>query len=116
MYQGSSFFQFFPAFCSIACRKSRLKLFCKKNVLKNFEKFIRKDLCHSLSLNKVGGWGLNFIKKETLTQVFSCEFREISENIFLFYRTPLDDWFHWLQALKIVKKIGNIYTISTKQK
>ena len=30
----------------------------------------------------------NFIKKETLTQVFSCEFREISKNTFS-YRTPL---------------------------
>ena len=29
----------------------------------------------------------NFIKKETLTQVFSSEFRKISKNIF-FYRTP----------------------------
>ena len=30
----------------------------------------------------------NFIKKETLTQVFSCEFCEIFRNTF-FYRTPL---------------------------
>ena len=29
-----------------------------------------------------------FIKKETLAQVFSCEFSEISENT-IFYRTPL---------------------------
>ena len=31
----------------------------------------------------------NFIKKETLAQVFSCKFCEISKNT-LFYRTPLD--------------------------
>ena len=30
----------------------------------------------------------NFIKKETLAQVFSCEFFEISKSTFL-YRTPL---------------------------
>ena len=30
----------------------------------------------------------NFIKKETLTQVFSCEFYEIYKNTF-YYRTPL---------------------------
>ena len=30
----------------------------------------------------------NFIKKETLAQVFSCEFFEISKNTF-FHRTPL---------------------------
>ena len=29
-----------------------------------------------------------FIKKETLAQVFSCEFSEISKNTF-FHRTPL---------------------------
>ena len=29
----------------------------------------------------------NFIQKETLAQVFSCEFYEISKNTF-FYRTP----------------------------
>ena len=34
----------------------------------------------------------NFIKKETLAQVFSCEFCEISKNTFS-YRTPLDDCF-----------------------
>ena len=33
-----------------------------------------------------------FIKKETLAQVFSCEFCEISKNTFS-YRTPLDDCF-----------------------
>ena len=36
-------------------------------------------------LNKVAGLTL---KKETLAQVFSCEFCEISKNIF-FHRTPL---------------------------
>ena len=30
----------------------------------------------------------NFIKKETLAQMFSCEFYEIFKNTF-FYRTPL---------------------------
>ena len=29
--------------------------FCKKGVLKNFEKFTRKHLCQSLFLNKVAG-------------------------------------------------------------
>ena len=31
---------------------------------------------------------INFIKKETLAQVFSCEFCEIPKNTF-FYRTPV---------------------------
>ena len=37
-------------------------------------------------LIKLKTWACNFIKKETLAQVFSCEFWEISKNIFS-YRT-----------------------------
>ena len=46
----------------------------KKGVLRNFTKFS--------FFNKVVGLSLNFIKRETLAQIFSCEFCEISENIF----------------------------------
>ena len=38
-------------------------------------------------LIKLQALACNFIKKETLVQVFSCEFCEISENVFS-YRTP----------------------------
>ena len=38
--------------------------------------------------NKVAGQASNFIKKGTLTQVFSCEFCDISKNTSL-HRTPL---------------------------
>ena len=51
-------------------RSSRPGVFCKKGVLRNFAKFTAKHLCQSL------------------LQVFSCEFCEISETNF-FYRTPL---------------------------
>ena len=43
------------------------------------------------ALEKYITWDLeacNFTKKETLAQVLSCEFCEISKNTF-FYRTPL---------------------------
>ena len=63
-------------------------MFCEKGVLRNFAKFTGKHLCQSLSFNKVAGVASNFIKKETLAHVFSCEFCEISKNTF-FYRTPL---------------------------
>ena len=69
-------------------RSSRPDVFCEKGVLRNFAKFTGKHLCQSLFINKVAGGACNFIKKETLTQVFSCEFCEISKNT-LFYRTPL---------------------------
>ena len=53
-----------------------------KGVLRNFAKFTGKHLCKSLFFNKVAGLICNFIKKETPTQVFSCEFCEISKNTF----------------------------------
>ena len=37
---------------------------------------------------KKGAAGLQLIKKETLAQVFCCDFCEISKSTF-FYRTPL---------------------------
>ena len=60
-----------------------LEVFCKNGVLRTFAKFTGKHLRQNVFFNKVAG----FIKKETLAQVFSCEFCEISENSFS-YRTP----------------------------
>ena len=48
-------------------RSSHQRCSLRKSVLKNFEK---ASAC-------------NFIKKETLSQMFSCEFCEISKNTFL---------------------------------
>ena len=67
---------------------SRPEVFCKKGVLGNFAKFTGKHLCQSLFFNKVAGAACNFIKKEILAQLFSCEFCEISKNTFS-QRTPL---------------------------
>ena len=39
-------------------------------------------MASNLVFNKVAGQTCNFIKKETLAQVFSCEFCEISKNTF----------------------------------
>ena len=69
-------------------RSSLLEVFCTKDGLKNFAKFTGKDLCQSLFFNKVADLRPFFIKKETLAQIFSCEFCEISRNTFS-YRTPL---------------------------
>ena len=56
-------------------RSSRPHVFCKKDVFRNFAKFTGKHF-------------INFIKKETPAQVFSCEFREILRTLFL-TETPL---------------------------
>ena len=54
----------------------------KKGVLRNFTKFTEKHLCESLFFNTVAGLACNFIKKDTLAQVFLCKFCEISRNTF----------------------------------
>ena len=55
----------------------------QKGIPKNFAKLTGKQLCQSLFSIKVTGLSpCNFIKKETLAQVLSCEFCEIYKNIF----------------------------------
>ena len=72
----------------VILRSSRPEVFCIKGVVRNFAKFTGKHQCQSLFFDKVAGDACNFIKKETLAQVFFCEFWEIYKNTF-FYRTPL---------------------------
>ena len=70
------------------------EVFCKKGVLKNFRKLIRKHLCQSL-FNKVAGRPATLLKKrETLAQVLSCEFCEILK------RTPISIEHLWWLLLK----------------
>ena len=69
-------------------RSSRQEVICEKSVLRNFKKFTGKHLCWNLFFNKVSGLRpATFLKKETLAQVLSCEYCEISKNTFC-YRTP----------------------------
>ena len=65
-------------------RSSHRRFSVKKDVLRNLAKFTAKHLCQSLCQPQV----CNFIKRETLAQVFSREFCE-----FFFYRTPLGECF-----------------------
>ena len=91
-------------------QKQQPEVSCKKMCSQKFHKFTGKHLCQSLFFNKkkffnnkkiyifyslfnfvwfkVFNFHLVFIKKETLAQVFSSEFCEISKNTFS-YRTPL---------------------------
>ena len=65
-------------------RCSVKKMFCKEEIPQN----LQKNTCARVSfLIKLYKLLINFIKKETLAQVFSCEFCEISKNTFS-YRTP----------------------------
>ena len=69
----------------IGFRSSHQRYSIIKSVFRNFAKLTGKHLCQSLFLI------LFFIKKETLAQVFFCEFCEISQ--YTFYRTPPNDCF-----------------------
>ena len=65
-----------------------------------------KHLCQSLFLIKLQGAAYNFITKETLAQVFSCEFCENFENTFS-ERTPfLKEYLRCWLLLRIVDKLN----------
>ena len=89
-------------------RSSHLRCSVRIGVLRNFAKFTGKHLSQSL-----------FFKKETLAQVFSCEFCETSKNSFFtehFLATAsvifaLDTSSIWLQT-DFLRKSGQ----DTKQK
>ena len=70
--------------------------FVKEDIHNNFAKFTGKHLCRSLCFKK-SLEVCNVIKKETLAQVFSCEFCEISKNTFFtehLRATASECWHH----------------------
>ena len=73
---------FFLAVHFILIRRSHRGCSVRKGVYRNIAKLTEKHLCQSLFLIKLQAEACNFIKKETLAQVFSCEFSEISKSIF----------------------------------
>ena len=73
-------------------------VFCKKGVLKNFAKFTGKHQVPEFFFNKVAGLSLKVYSKETLTQIFSCEFCEI-------FGTPiLQNFSGWLLLQRVLQK------------
>ena len=91
------FFRYFIQNPDTIFRSNRLEVLCRKSVLRNFAKLTGKHLCQSLFFNKVAGQACNFIKKQTLTQVFSREFCEISNN------TSFTKHLWWLRRFFIPK-------------
>ena len=70
---------------------------------KTFLKIFRSSQVFlEISQNSQENTYARLLKKETLAQVFSCEFCEISKNTF-FYRTRLVDWFWLLEYLFLVE-------------
>ena len=93
---NSQFIRFFnPStkwICTMNCtsiQKQPSEMFCKKEVLENFTKFIGKHLRQSLFFNKVASVRLTtLLEKRLCTALVSCEFCEHFKNTF-FQRTPL---------------------------
>ena len=101
-------------------RSSRLEVFCKKGVLRNFAKLIGKHLCQSLFLNKVAAcfpgcfcmsfllcsasllkvflpWGQKFSEAETFAKQTSTEFIlkiKFHEN-----------YYNWISFKNFIRKI-----------
>ena len=73
---------------TLICRTSHGRCSVRK-VFSKISQNSQENTCTRGSfLIKLQAEACNFIKKETLAEVFSCEFCEISENTFP-YRTPL---------------------------
>ena len=87
-------------FTNMSTRSSRPEQFCKKAVPE-------KHLCQSLFLNKSQAEAYKFIKKETLTQVLSCEFWEMFKNTLLIeylratisHLLKMHGKYYWLQKI-----------------
>ena len=64
-------------------RSSRPEVFCKKDLLRNFAKFIGKHLCHSLFFNKVAGLRpATLFKKRLWHRCFPVNFVKFLRTLF----------------------------------
>ena len=73
-------------------KSSHRRCFIRKVVLRNFAKYTGKDLCQSLSFNKVTGLRpATLLKKRLWRRCFPVNFAKFLRTSF--YRTPLGDCF-----------------------
>ena len=81
------------------CRSSRLEVFCKKGVLKDFTKFTEKHLCQSLFLSKVAGLRpVTLLKKRLWHRCFPVNYPK-------FLRTPFfTEHLWWLLLLFLISE------------
>ena len=92
-------------------QKQPSEVFCKKGVLANFAKFLRKFLRQSLFFNKVAGYW----KRDSGTDVFLWILRNFEEHVF--YRTPPSDCFsNIIDLSKDVREIFLTYHTNKQQK
>ena len=85
------------------CRSSRLDVFWKKGVVRNFVKFTGKHLCQSLFFDKIAGLiPATLLKKRLWQRCFAVNFAKIlrSRNTFS-YRTPPVAAYMCMQKVKL---------------
>ena len=79
-------------------RSSRLEVFCKKGVLRNFTKFTGKHLCQSLFFNKVVGLRpATLLKKRLWPRCFPVNFVKFPKTLFLHNTSGGCFWMHSAQ-------------------
>ena len=85
-------------------RSSHWRCSVRKGILGNFTKFTGKQLYQSVIFKKLKTKAWNFIKKETLSQVFSCNFLKFFKNTFLaeHLRATASEWFIELWNLSLL--------------
>ena len=98
-------------------RSSHQRCSVKKGVLRKFSKFTGKHLCQSHFLNKVTALRPEILlKKETLTQVFSCEFCIISKNTFFTeHLWTTTSTYKTLQALRYKQQNSKMWSLKDGQ-
>ena len=80
------------------CQEAVVQWCSAKKVFLEISQNSQENTCARVSFfNKVAGVPATLLKKETLAQVFPCEFCKISKNTF-FYRTPLVAAFNCAKA------------------
>ena len=80
----------------------------KKGVLRNLTKFTGKQLYQCLFFNKVAGLRPATLLKESLAQVFSCEFCEISKDTFFIEHLWWLDLYNLTQRRNISNKVKKL--------
>ena len=90
-------------------KSSRLQMFFKIGVLKNFAIFAGKQICWSNLLIKLQAWRSAILLKETLTLVFSCEYCKIFNNTYFEKHLRTAD--SVLLIMKLIISIGHLFLI-----
>ena len=90
-------------------RSSRLEVFCKKGVLRNFEKFTGKHLCQSLFFNKVACYRpATLLKKRFWNRCFPVNFAKFLRTPFLQNTSGRLLLYYYMRTAMTVKTLTTI--------